>query len=252
MAVCVYSIDIGEQLHKYTDKSSYQHDVVIGFELSGVSYEENGEKKPYDLSKTYNASKYPTSAFRKMVNAWNGREMSQEEADQFDTNDVVGRTAMVNVVLKENGYNDIQSVMQVPPGLPEPVATMPFIRFDMEPWDQQAFEALPEWAQNRIKKSTQYQKYHLPAETVTVQGAQQPQGAAFQMPQNIPGLNFQGAMQMPGAGAAVSQATVATGSFMQGSQPQQVVQQPVQAPQQVQGFMNTGAAPVQGGGVVPF
>lgn len=194
LAVCVYSIDIGEQLCKFENNSSYKEQVCIGFELMGMTYEDNGVQKPYDLGKTYAASRHQNSGIRKMVNAWNGREMTDEEAESFDTNDLVGRPALVNVIVKENGFNDIQSVLQVPAGLPAPVATMPLIRFDMDPWNQAAFEALPEWAQERIKKSTQYQKEHLPQETVVVQPPQQLQ-AGFQMPANMPGVNFQAAMQ---------------------------------------------------------
>ena len=47
------------------------------------------------------------------------------------------------------------------------------IRFDMEPWSQEAFDKLPEWAQNRVKDSTQWQKQHAPETVVDVQ--QQPE-----------------------------------------------------------------------------
>lgn len=168
VAVCVYSIQLGEQLHKFSDKSNYQHDVSIGFELIGFTYEDNGVQKPYDLGKTYNASIHPNSALRKMVNTWNGYEMTEEDAAKFDTNDLVGRPALLNVILKENGYNDIQSVAQLPEGLPipTPVPTMPLIRFDLEPFDQAAFDALPEWAQNKIKKSVEWGKKLAPTETI--------------------------------------------------------------------------------------
>lgn len=182
LAVCVYSIDIGEQLCKFENSTDYKSQVVLGFELSGVTYDDNGVQKPYDLGKRYTSSKHPNSGIRKMVNAWNGRDMTDEEAEKFDTNDLVGRAALVNVVLKENGYNDIQSVLQIPAGLPTPVATMPLIRFDMDPWNQVAFDALPEWAQNAIKKSTEWQKEHAPTETIAAAPVAQP----AQMPQNTP------------------------------------------------------------------
>lgn len=182
LAVCVYSIDIGEQLCKFENSTDYKSQVIIGFELSGVTYDDNGVQKPYDLSRRYTSSKHPNSGIRKMVNAWNGRDMTDEEADKFDTNDLVGRAALVNVVLKENGYNDIQSVLQIPAGLPTPVATLPLIRFDMDPWDQAAFDALPEWAQNAIKKSTEWQKEHAPTDAI----AATPAGQTVAMPQNFP------------------------------------------------------------------
>jgi hypothetical protein len=38
----------------------------------------------------------------------------------------------------------------------------------MEHWDDTVFQALPEWVQEKIKKSTQYQKEHAPDTTVEV------------------------------------------------------------------------------------
>lgn len=184
MAVCVYSIDIGEQLCEFKDKGkSYNNQVMLGFELAGVTIEIDGKQEPRTLGRTFNVAKGKNAALRKFVSAWNAKEYSDEEFMEMDTNELVEKPAMLNVVLNESGeYSNIESIMQVPVGFSVPQATVPLIRFDMEPWDQKAFEALPEWAQERIKKSTQYQKEHAPNETVAVKPA-----AA---PQNGPAIDF--------------------------------------------------------------
>ena len=97
------------------------------------------------------------------------------------------------MVLNETGeYSNIDGIAPLPAGLPieVPAPLSKLIRFDTDDWNQAVFDTLPDWAKERIKKSTQYQKEHLPAETVAVQGVQQPQ-TAFQMPQNIPGAYAQ-------------------------------------------------------------
>ena len=38
----------------------------------------------------------------------------------------------------------------------------------MEKWDDDVFGKLPEWGQEKIKKSTQYQKNHAPETSVEV------------------------------------------------------------------------------------
>lgn len=196
LAVCVYSIAIGEQLCEFKDKGkNYNNQVMLGFELQGVTIEVDGKQEARTLGRTFNIAKNKNAALRKFVSAWEAKEYTDEEFLELDTNDLVGKPAMLNVVLNESGeYSNIESIMQIPMGFPMPQPTLPLIRFDMDPWDQAAFEALPDWAQDRIKKSTQYQKEHLPAETVAVQ---QPQQAVtgFQMPANMPGVNFQAAMQ---------------------------------------------------------
>lgn len=170
LAVCVYSIAIGEQLCEFKDKGkSYNNQVMLGFELHGITIEIDGKQEPRTLGRTFNIAKSKNSALRKFVGAWEAKEYTDEEFLELDTNDLVGKPAMLNVVLNESGeYSNIESIMQIPAGFPVPQATMPLIRFDMEPWDQAAFDKLPEWAQDRIKKSAEWQKNHAPTDTIAV------------------------------------------------------------------------------------
>lgn len=199
LGICVYSIAIGEQLCEFEGKSkNYYNQVMLGFEICGQTIEIDGKQEPRVLGRTFNATKGKKSGLRKFISAWEAKELSDDEYLDKDTNDYVGRPAFITVVLNETGeYSNIDSIAPLPAGVPieVPKPLSKLIRFDMEPWDQKAFDALPDWAKDRIKKSTEYQKEHLPAETVAVHGAQQ----AYQMPQNIPGVNYQAIMpQMAG------------------------------------------------------
>lgn len=195
LAICVYSIGIGEQLCEYEGKSkNYYNQVMLGFEICGQTIEIDGKPEPRVLGKTFNATKGKKSGLRKFIGAWEAKELSDDEYLDKDTNDYVGKPAMLTIVLSEDKeYSNIDSVAPLPVGIPidVPQPLSKLIRFDVDEWDQAMFDTLPEWAQNRIKKSTQYQKEHLPAETVVVQ----PPQTAFQMPQNIQGFNYQAAMQ---------------------------------------------------------
>lgn len=184
--VCVHAIDIGEQKDNFKN-GDYQAKFLWTFELCRlenfkmvpVMYEEDGISKPYDISITLNNSQHANSNVAKHLKTWFDEENVDEDfLKTFDTNDAVGRTAMLKVKLKDNGYNDIITINPLPEGFPEPVASLPFIRFDMDPWDQDAFDALPQWAQNRIKKSTQYQKAHVPQTDVAVQAQSAASGGA--------------------------------------------------------------------------
>lgn len=174
LAVCVYSIAIGEQLCEFKDKSkNYNKQVMLGFELQGVTVEIDGKQEPRTLGRTFNIAKSKNAALRKFVSAWESKEYTDEEFIELDTNDLVGKPAMLNVVLNESGeYSNIESIMQIPVGFPVPQPTLPLIRFDMDPWDQMAFDELPQWAQDRIKKSTEWQKNHAPETAVEVKTAE--------------------------------------------------------------------------------
>ena len=227
LGICVYSIEVGEQLCEFKDKGkSYNNQVMLGFEVCGVTVEIDGKQEPRVLGRTFNIAKSKNAGLRKFIGAWEAKELSDDEFLDIDTNDYVGRPAFLTVVLNETGeYSNIENIAPLPTGLPisVPEPLSPLIRFNMDPWDQKAFDTLPEWAQEKVKKSTEYQKEHAPVTNVQVQAAQQPQNAAFQMPQNIPGVDFQAMMQQ---------------MMAQGAQPQQAVVQ--------------NAPTVNSGGVVPF
>lgn len=210
LGICVYSIEVGEQLCEFKDKGkSYNNQVMLGFEICGLTIEIEGKQEPRVLGRTFNIAKSKNAGLRKFIGAWEAKELSDDEFLDTDTNDYVGRPAFLTVVLNETGeYSNIENIAPLPNGLPitVPEPMSPLIRFNMDPWDQKAFEALPEWAQEKVKKSTEYQKEHVPVTNVTVQG----QGTTpAQMPQNVPGIDFSALMQqMAGQAAQPQQATV--------------------------------------------
>lgn len=205
MAICVYSIGIGEQLCEYEGKSkNYYNQVVLGFEICGQTVEIDGKQEPRVLGKTFNATKGKKSGLRKFIGAWEAKELSDDEYLDTDTNDYVGKPAFLTIVLNETGeYSNIDSVAPLPAGIPieVPKPMSDLVRFDTDDWDQKAFDNLPDWAKERIKKSTQYQKEHLPAETIA---AQQPQQVA-----NFNGVNLQAYMQQTAQPAQQLAGTVA-------------------------------------------
>ena len=168
-AICVGSIDIGEQLVKYKDKSNYSNQVAFIFELVGEDIEVDGKQEPRTLSRKFTFSKSEKSGLRKFVESWQGKKFSNEEFGDFDTNDMVGKEAMIGVVLNDTGeYANIDTIMGLPKGMSAGNPQSELIRFDIDPWDQAAFDALPEFAQSWVMNSTNYQKQHAPETTVAV------------------------------------------------------------------------------------
>lgn len=170
MAVCIYSLGIGEQLCKYKDSTRYNNQVMIGFELIGQTVEIDGKQEPRVLGRTFNIAKSQNSGLRKFLGSWIGKALTDDEYMSFDTNTLLGKPAMLSVVLNDTGeYANIDGIMQIPAGIPEPKATITPYWFDMDDgFDQAAFEKLPEWAQEKIRKSTEYQKLYVPQEEVKI------------------------------------------------------------------------------------
>ena len=93
--------------------------------------------------------------------------------------DQVGRACQLNVVLNDTGeYANVDSVIPLPKGMPAPTAQTAPILWNMDEWDDDKFAALPEWVQEKIKKSTQYQKDHTPTDAVDFPAQETKESAA--------------------------------------------------------------------------
>lgn len=167
LAVCVGVFDLGEQ---YSEKyKNYSPKLMITFDLPSVTIEVDGKQEPRQLSREFTISDKNNSKLRAFISSWNGVQYSDEAFREFEPLTQIGKPAMINVLLNETGeYANIDSIMPLFPGLPVPTTSTKMQTWDMDTWDDKAFEELPVWVQEKIKKSTQYQKEHAPATTVAV------------------------------------------------------------------------------------
>jgi hypothetical protein len=176
-AVCVGIYFIGEQETHYKNRTGFKDQIVFTFEFPTVTLEIDGEQKPRQLSRTYNYLAGEKSNLRKMLSSWIGRDVGDAGILTFDSSLYLGHSALVQVVKKDNGYNDIASVMALPEGMPDPTTQTPLREFNVNDWDDAVFQTLPEWIQARIQRSTQYKEGHTPAEAVDF-----PDGQLTEMP----------------------------------------------------------------------
>ena len=104
---------------------------------------------------------------------------SDEQFGEVDLFDQVGRACQLNVVLNDTGeYANVDSVIPLPKGMPAPTTDTPPILWNMDEWDDEKFAALPDWVQEKIKKSTQYQKDHTPTDAVDFPAQETKESAA--------------------------------------------------------------------------
>ena len=162
LAVCVGVVFVGEQYMDRTafgGRSSYENQVVFVWDLPS---ELDKDGKPKQLSKDLNATSSPNGTLNSIMEAWNSRTYSREELEEADLNDQLGKVCQLTVAVSESGYSNVKAVAALPKGIQVPATDTPHITFDVDEWDDTAFAALPEWVQEKIKKSTQYQKDHTP------------------------------------------------------------------------------------------
>ena len=167
MAVCVGVVDLGEQ---YSEKfKNYSNKVKFVWALPGETIEIDGKQEERQLSKEFTISASKKSNLRGFLESWNGKTYSDEEFGEVDLFNQIGKACQLQVVLNDTGeYSNVANLMPLPKGMPIPTSKTEFFTCDMDAWDDAVFEKLPEWTQEQIKKSTQYQKNHAPETTVEV------------------------------------------------------------------------------------
>ena len=165
--ICVGIYDLGEQYSEFYKK--YSNKVMFTFELPTETIEVDGKQEPRQLSKEFAIASGKKSSLRAFLSAWNSKNYTDEEFADLEIFQQLGKAAMINVVLNDSGeYANIDSVMPLMKGYPVPKSETAQLTWDMDKWDDEAFAALPEWVQEKIKKSTNYQKGHAPETTVAV------------------------------------------------------------------------------------
>ena len=167
MAVCVGVVDLGEQYSEVY--KSYSNKVKFVWALPGETIEIDGKTEERQLSREFSVATKKNSKLRTFLGGWNSKNYSDDEFMELDLFDQIGKPCQLNVVLNDTGeYANVDSIMPLPKGFPAPETKTAFVTWDMDAWDDAAFEKLPAWTQEQIKKSTQYQKNHAPETVVEV------------------------------------------------------------------------------------
>ncbi len=160
-AICYAVVDLGMQQplpgSKFSNKASRK--VLLMFELPDerITIDKNGEQRemPRALSKEFTLSLHEKSGLRKLLVSWRGRQFTPEELQGFDLKNVLGVNCMINVVHKDNGYEDITGCMKMPKGMPARQAENELVLYDI---DQPIPSSLPEWVRNKILRSEEHER----------------------------------------------------------------------------------------------
>lgn len=172
MAVCTGIIDLGEQ---YSEKyKNYANKVMIVWDVPSETILVDGVEMPRQLSKEFTCSTSKKGNLRAFLTSWNSRSYTDEEFGDIELFEQLGKACQLQVVLNETKeYANVENVMGIPKGFPAPTTTTEYVRWDMSAWNDATFDKLPEWIREKIKKSTEYQRDHVPTDTLQIKTAQE-------------------------------------------------------------------------------
>jgi hypothetical protein len=151
VARCFRVVDLGTQYSERWSKSS--HKVMVAWEFPKELMEDG---KPFSIANWYTVSLHEKSNMRKDLESWRGRGFTETELLGFDLSKILGQSCYINVVhnVSDNKtYANVASIMPLPDGVECPEAVNPLVAFDIDEFDQEVFDALPEGLQKIINTS---------------------------------------------------------------------------------------------------
>ena len=139
-----------------------RREVIIQFELPTETIEVDGEQKPRYMSMTYTMSLSEKAKLRSALETWRGKAFTEDELRGFNLANIVGLPCMLSVIHRQakngNTYANIGSISKPMKGMTIPEASSPLVVFDLDADDAlDKMQTLPEWVQERIKKSPSYE-----------------------------------------------------------------------------------------------
>ena len=151
-ARCVKVIDLGTQRQEYNGEISWKRQILVIWELP----EELNNDQPMTISKFYTLSLHEKSNLGKDLTSWRGRPFTETEKQGFDVTKLIGVTCQVNVMHKDNGKEDISSIM--PLGKDDKIAEQfnPSVSFDIGDYQKgqkETFNQLSEGIRKMILRS---------------------------------------------------------------------------------------------------
>jgi len=158
MAVCYGVIDLGTQRAEFQGKEKLQHKIILLFEVPSCTIEIDGEEHPMVISKEYSASTHEKSNLYKDLVSWRGRNLTPEEAADFDLTALAGKPCQIQVVHKKSAkgrdYAFINAVIKFPNGVPPLRSVNDPIVYELT--KDYIHPDIPEWIQDKIKASLEF------------------------------------------------------------------------------------------------
>lgn len=190
IATCIGLIQIGTVETEYAGETKWIEKIRLTWELPNETHEfKEGEgKKPLVVSQEYSHSMGTKSNLRPIVEGMT-TTLSDEEAYAFDLEQLVGRSCLITLGHRESKvgtkYVVVKSTSPLMKGMEQPVQVNPSKILTYENFDQKEFEKLPQFLQDQMKESKQYQARLTPQQMQDIKNAREMEQANRTQPQSI-------------------------------------------------------------------
>ena len=149
-AVCYGVVDIGT--HKSPKFGNKQHKCIIFFEFAKLKLEDG---RPMVLSNNYTLSLGEKSNLGKHLKSWKGRAMTQDEKDAFESNMLIGKNCVLQIIHSDDGqYANIENILPLMDGMEVYQPENKTIDYELQPG--YIPEDMYDWVADKIRASEEW------------------------------------------------------------------------------------------------
>ena len=163
-ARCYEMIHIGTNTRTIAGKTKVLNEVRISWELPTETriFNEDKGPQPFVISKEYTLSMNEKANLRKDLEAWRGKEFTDDQAKAFDISVLLGVECLLGIIHKDN-YARISSIGRLPKGMDCPPAVNPLVEWNYtDKFDIDFVETLPDFIKDKITSSQEWQAANAP------------------------------------------------------------------------------------------
>jgi len=171
-AICYQLVLIGTIKEKYMDQEEKEvNKMMITWELPSekVVFKEGDEPKPFVVSRFFNKTSDERGNLFKWLTRWSPK-INKDNIHKFDLKLILGQPCLLSVDVKkrENKRDrlDATGIASVPKGMTIEERTNEIFFFDVEDFDQEKFNTLPEFIREMIVSSKEFKESELSQEKV--------------------------------------------------------------------------------------
>lgn len=160
LARCSWVIDLGWQHNEKFNKD--QPKILVGWELVDTLIPDTD--KPFMISREFTLNLSENSHLRPFIESWRGKAFTDAEINEgYNIKQVLGQWGYLSVVHSEDGrYANASSIIGLPNDVKKTISKKKtyneLTSFDLDNFDQETFDKLPRWVQEKIMKSEDWRK----------------------------------------------------------------------------------------------
>lgn len=127
-------------------------------------FKQGEEAKPFSVSQEYTLSMNEKANLRKMVQSWTGVTLSDEEANNFDAESLVGMDCLLtvtHVTKNDKTFANIQNITKLPSKMVCPASVNASKITTWPGMTKEEWATIPKFLQDKMKLSEEYKKFAL-------------------------------------------------------------------------------------------